>query len=168
MSQKNNTIYLSTGSNMGDRESNLKKANALIEKQIGKITLQSRLYETEAWGNTEQDSFLNQALEVKTTLAAAAVLKEILKIEESLGRVRKGTEKWSPRSIDIDILLYGEEIINTPDLTIPHPHLHERNFVLVPLTEIAGETLHPIIGETIEDIYFSCTDPQEVLEWEKD
>lgn len=156
-------IYLILGSNLGNRVENLKRAQTLIGEQIGKIQQVSRLYESEPWGKSKipnQSDFLNQAIEVLTLLTPQNVLSKVLKIEKEMGRVR--TEKNAPRLIDIDIALWGDEIIKTPELTIPHPRLQERNFVLIPLMEIAGEDLHPELQLPIEELYFNCTDPLEV------
>jgi 2-amino-4-hydroxy-6-hydroxymethyldihydropteridine diphosphokinase len=161
MASKMKKVYLHTGSNLGDREDNLRQVNGLIEQYIGKIKQPSRLYETQAWGITNQPDFINQALLVETTQSPHEVMRSIKKIEELMGRV--ATEKWTARVIDIDILLYDDLIINEKDLIIPHPHLHERNFVLVPLMEIAGEVIHPVLNLPIEDIYFECNDPLDVI-----
>jgi 2-amino-4-hydroxy-6-hydroxymethyldihydropteridine diphosphokinase len=155
MAIKLNTVYLHTGSNLGDREDNLRQANGLIEQHIGKIKKSSHLYET------EQSDFINQALEVDTQLSPHQVMSKILIIEKELGRVR--TEKWAERVIDIDILLFNDKVIKEKDLIIPHPHMHERNFVLIPLMEIAGDIEHPILKLPIEELYFSCIDPLDVL-----
>ncbi len=149
---------------MGDRKAFLAKATAEIGQKIGKITEKSRLYETQAWGLTNQPDFMNQALEVETTLSPQAVLSKILDIETEMGRVR--TEKWAERTIDIDILLFADMVVDEPDLQIPHPRLPERNFALVPLMEIAGEMEHPILKTTIEDIYFESPDTLDVFEVE--
>jgi 2-amino-4-hydroxy-6-hydroxymethyldihydropteridine diphosphokinase len=160
-------IYLGLGSNLGDRQAHLQKAHLLIGKQIGRISLTSRLYETQAWGKTDQPDFYNQAIEVHTTLNPNDVLKQIANIEQEMGRTK--TDKWDARIIDIDILLFSDLVINEPPtLVIPHPELHKRNFVLVPLMEIAGEEMHPILQRVIEDIYFDCEDPLEVLEVENE
>jgi 2-amino-4-hydroxy-6-hydroxymethyldihydropteridine diphosphokinase len=161
MSKKTNIAYLLTGSNMGDRDDNMRQVNGLIEQYIGTIAKASRLYETQAWGKTNQPDFLNQALAVETPQYPNEILKNIMKIEALMGRVR--TEKWDERVIDIDIMLYNEQIVNEPNLTIPHPHLHERNFALVPLMEIAGEVMHPVLNMAIEDVYFECNDPLDVI-----
>jgi 2-amino-4-hydroxy-6-hydroxymethyldihydropteridine diphosphokinase len=157
----NNTAYLLTGSNLGNREDNLNTAKTLIEKYIGTIKESSRLYETQAWGKTDQPNFFNQALAVDTPQYPQEVLKNIFKIEEIMGRVR--TEKWDERVIDIDILLFNEDIIDENNLKIPHPHLHERNFALVPLMDVAGEVLHPILNLPVEEVYFDCRDTLDVF-----
>jgi 2-amino-4-hydroxy-6-hydroxymethyldihydropteridine diphosphokinase len=160
--EKKNIVYLHTGSNLGNREENLSKVNDLIAKFICKIVTESRLYETEAWGVTDQPNFYNQALKVETNLKPQAILEKTLQIEnEDFNRIR--TEKWTARIIDIDILFYNDEVIKTDNLVIPHPHLHQRNFVLIPLMEIAGEMEHPILKETIEDLYWKSEDSLEVL-----
>jgi 2-amino-4-hydroxy-6-hydroxymethyldihydropteridine diphosphokinase len=157
-------IHLLIGSNMGDRKAYLAQATAEIGQKIGEITQKSRLYETQAWGLTSQPDFMNQALEVETTLSPQATLAKILDIETDMGRTR--TEKWAERTIDIDILLFADVVVEEADLQIPHPRLPERNFALVPLMEIAGETEHPILKTTIEDLYFESPDTLDVFEVE--
>ncbi|MFK7773816.1 MAG: 2-amino-4-hydroxy-6-hydroxymethyldihydropteridine diphosphokinase [Saprospiraceae bacterium] len=154
------TIYLHTGSNLGDRIAHLAKACEMIEKQIGKISNQSRLYETEAWGMKDQPDFINQALEVQTELIPEEILSHIKKIEKEIGR--EENKKWHERIIDIDILFHGDTILSTEKLKIPHPHCHERMFVLIPLMEIAGDFVHPTLNLTIEELYIDCKDPLEV------
>ena len=155
-------VYLHTGSNLGNRAENLSKVNDLITKFIGKIVAKSGLYETEAWGVTDQPNFYNQALKVETTLTPQAILEKILLIEtEYFNRIRE--EKWAARIIDVDILLYDDAVIKTENLIIPHPHLHQRNFVLIPLMEIAGMFIHPTLKETIEDLYWQSEDSLDVL-----
>lgn len=161
MNDNEHSVYLLLGSNLSDRIATIKTATTLITDQIGELKTASRYYESQAWGKTDQPDFVNQALEVRTKLTPQEVLNTILQIEKDMGRTR--TEKWAERTIDIDILLYDNLVMKLPDLIIPHLHLHERNFALIPLMEIAGETEHPLLHKTIEDIYFDCSDPLEVI-----
>lgn len=140
-------IYLLLGSNLGDRLGKVKEAAKLIEKFIGPIGRRSAFYETASWGNTDQPDFINQVLLVNTELTAREVLDQALAIEVELGRVRH--EKWGSRIIDIDILFYGNAVIEEADLKVPHPHLHERAFVLIPLQEIAPQLVHPVFQESV-------------------
>ena len=156
-----NTAYLLLGGNLGDREANLKKAIELLNDKIGNVIAISSLYETAAWGKTDQPAFLNQAVSLQTRLTALEVLERALSIEQELGRVRK--DKWGERLIDIDLILFGDEIINIPDkLQVPHPHMQDRKFVMEPLAEIAPGVIHPLMGETMLDICRNITDPLEV------
>jgi len=155
------TAYLLLGGNLGDREANLKRAIELLNDKIGKVIAISSLYETAAWGKTDQPAFLNQAVALQTSLSALAVLDLALSIEQELGRVRK--DKWGERLIDIDLILFGDQVINIPDkLQVPHPHMQHRKFVMEPLAEIAPEVLHPVLGETILSICRNLSDPLEV------
>ncbi len=158
--RKKHSIYLHTGSNQGDRNAFLIKANKAIEEQIGKITKQSKLYETAAWGNTEQPDFINQALVVETSLDPAELMVKVLEIENEIGRIRE--QKWGARIIDIDILFYEDQVIETVKLIVPHPFLHQRNFVLIPLMEIAPYFIHPVLNLSIEELYLRSKDPLEV------
>ena len=128
-------IYLGLGTNLGDREEHLENALILIEKKIGPILKKSTIHETKAWGNINQPDFLNMVIRIDTGLSPKELLKYCLEIENKLGRVR--TEKWGERIIDIDILYYNDLIINEKYLTIPHPYIFDRDFVLNPLKEIA-------------------------------
>jgi 2-amino-4-hydroxy-6-hydroxymethyldihydropteridine diphosphokinase len=157
--------YLLLGSNMGNREAFLSKALTEIDTKIGKISKKSKIYQTEPWGEKEQEDFLNIAVEVETKLKPKKILEKIHEIEKLLDR--EETYKWGPREIDIDILLYGEEMISEVDLTIPHPFIHERKFTLIPLAEIAPELYHPIMGANIMDLLLECEDQSEVLEFRK-
>jgi 2-amino-4-hydroxy-6-hydroxymethyldihydropteridine diphosphokinase len=155
------TTYFLTGTNIGDRGAHLRRAAKLIEQDIGKIDQKSAFYETEPWGLADQAMFLNQAIAVKTELEPLEILKKIKEIEAEMGRER--LEKYGPRVIDVDLLFYGDQIIDEPDLKVPHPEIPNRNFVLVPLMEIAGEMLHPTLQIAIEDLYMLSKDPLEVV-----
>lgn len=158
-----NDVYLLTGGNIGNRLSNLKQASELIENKIGTIFKRSHVYETAAWGITNQDSFLNQVMLVSTTLNAEDLLQSILSIEQQLGRRR--FEKMGPRTIDIDILFYNHEIISTPNLSVPHPQIANRRFVLTPLNEIAPAFVHPVIKKTIRNLLEECPDQLDVKKY---
>jgi 2-amino-4-hydroxy-6-hydroxymethyldihydropteridine diphosphokinase len=151
-----NQAYLLTGGNEGDREINLSEAIKLIQMDTGEILRQSSLYETVAWGMKRQQDFLNQALLVETKLDAPAFLEILLRIEKKMGRVR--LEKYGPRIIDIDIIFFNSDIIKADGLTIPHPHMHERRFVLEPMNEIAPAYLHPVFHKTVQTLLAECPD----------
>ncbi|TCO31293.1 2-amino-4-hydroxy-6-hydroxymethyldihydropteridine diphosphokinase [Pedobacter psychrotolerans] len=155
------TAYLLLGGNLGNREDNLSRAISLIAVQIGEIEAVSSIYETAAWGKEDQPSFLNQAVSVKTHFTALEVLRKALDIEQSLGRVRK--EKWGERLIDIDLILFGDEVIDMENLLhVPHPHMQVRKFVMAPLAEIAPNVIHPILGQTVLNIYENISDVLEI------
>lgn len=155
-----NKAYLLIGGNTGNRRQQLEKAVDQIEKACGKITAQSHMYETAAWGKTDQAAFLNQALLVETSLSAEQLLHAVLGIEHAMGRYRQ--EKYGPRIIDIDILFYNNDIIDTPSLTVPHPALPQRRFALEPLCEIAAGFVHPAQKKTIKMLLEECPDMLEV------
>ena len=151
-----NKAYLLTGSNLGDREQYLATARSLINEQCGTIVSASSLYETAAWGKTDQPSFLNQALELETSLNARQLIHRILKAEKIMGRIRD--EKYGPRLIDIDILLFNNEKHNYQFLKIPHPEMQNRRFALLPLAEIGPDIIHPVLNKTINELLKECTD----------
>lgn len=153
-------IFLLTGSNIGDSESNLLSASKFIHQQIGKVVAASHVYKTEPWGNKNQQLFLNQVLKIETELAPNTLMKTILEIETAMGRNRK--IKWEPRIIDIDILFYDDEIIDEENLKVPHPLIHERRFTLVPLNEIAPTFIHPKFKKTISELLQNCSDTGKV------
>lgn len=157
---KFNIIFLGLGSNLGNRAENLLTAQRLIEEQVGKIRSKSSIYETAAWGITEQDAFLNQVIEVETSFSPSAVLHLVLKIEKDMGRIR--AIKWGERSIDIDVLYYNDEVISTENLAIPHPFIQERKFVLVPLCEISQDFIHPKLKQTNLELFEKCQDSGEI------
>lgn len=152
------TCYLLLGSNMGDREIIINRAIELIQSRIGFVFISSSLYETAAWGKTDQAPFVNQAIGVKTTLKPILVLEQALQIEQELGRVR--IEKWGERLIDIDILLYEQQVVDIKDrLQIPHPLMQDRKFVLEPLAEIAANYIHPVLNQSISNLSKNIIDP---------
>ena len=158
---KINQVYLGLGSNLGNRQENLQLAYQLIQEQIGDITDESSIYETAAWGLIEQNAFLNQVLKVNTQYQATVVLKKVLDIELSMGRVRE--IKWGARMIDIDILYYNNDIIEVNNLVIPHPFIQDRRFVLVPLCEIASDLVHPKLKQTNKQLLEKCVDSSKVI-----
>ncbi|WP_046247295.1 2-amino-4-hydroxy-6-hydroxymethyldihydropteridine diphosphokinase [Hymenobacter terrenus] len=155
--------WLLLGSNLGDRAALLRQAQTALVAAAGPIVAESGIYETAAWGREDQPAFLNQALGVRTRLAAADLLTVCLAIEQAAGRERR--EHWGSRTLDVDILLFGEEIIATPTLTAPHPRLAERRFALVPLAEIASALVHPQLDTTINELLARCPDVLPVRPW---
>ena len=154
------TAYLLIGGNIGDRFLYLNDAKKLIETQCGTIIQKSSVYETAAWGITEQPKFLNQVLVLSTTLNPQALLQTLLSIEEKMGRIRN--IKLGPRTIDIDILLIDDLVIQTKNLTVPHPALSQRRFALIPLDEVASTIIHAIENKSIHQLLQDCTDVLDV------
>lgn len=151
--------YLSLGTNLGNKEENLRAAMKLIEEQIGNIVSQSALYTSEPWGFTSENSFLNNVVAVSTTMSPEKLLETTQHIELTLGRTRKSVNgQYADRLIDIDILFYDLQVTDTPTLTLPHPLLHRRLFVLEPLNQIAPTLTHPILKKDINTL---CRELQE-------
>lgn len=146
-------VYLALGSNLGDREENLKQAIASLPPQMD-VKARSHIYETPPWGYEDQPRFLNQVVKAQTYLQPEPLLKHIKRLEVALGR--KATFRNGPREIDIDILLYDDLVLNTPILTLPHPHMHERGFVLLPMMDIAPDLVHPLSGKSVREMLISC------------
>lgn len=149
------------GGNKGDRNALLKSAVEAVSG-LGELTLKSKIYETEAWGGVAKGAFLNQVVEIKTTFSPAELLAFTQKIETDLGRKRE--EHWGDRTMDIDIIYFGDSIIETPELRIPHPFLAERKFVLAPLVEILPDYIHPILRKSNGQLLQECEDKSEVRE----
>ena len=155
-------IYLSIGSNKGNRYSFIKEALRLIRKDIGKVVLMSKIYETKSWG-FHSDDFLNICIMIKSELLPAELLNKLKNIEDRIGRIRNST-KILAREIDIDILFYSDKIVDDEDLIIPHPRLHLRNFVLYPLNDIASDFIHPILLKPINELLEECEDDDSPIE----
>lgn len=155
-----NRTYIGLGSNLGNRESNLRQAVKAIGNSAGEVVACSSVYETEAWGFSGS-MFLNMVVVADTPLLSMELLEKIMIIEKKLGRTRKG-ERYTSRTIDLDILLFNNEIINTHDLVIPHPLMHKRNFVLVPLCEIAPDVMHPVFKKSMNSLLKECDDNKPV------
>jgi len=147
---KMSKVYIGIGSNLGDRHKNCLRAVELLKESGLSVTKQSPVHETEPWGLTEQPAFFNMAVEIETGLAPTELLGLLKKIEKDMGR--EETVRWGPRIIDLDILLYDDIVLNTEALIIPHPLMHEREFVLAPLAELAEGLIHPVLKKKIGDL----------------
>ena len=150
-------VYLCLGGNIGDTRNYLQNAVAMIGRRIGRVVSQSAVYQSEPWGFNAEQMFLNQVVVAETELEPHAVLELCLQIEAELGRTRSGNG-YEPRTIDIDIVFFGQQIVNQPDLQVPHPLMHRRNFVLRPLCDVAADFVHPIFGLTVRQLADICDD----------
>ncbi len=158
--------YLALGSNLGDRAAYLHQARKLIRSQFGGIEAASKIYITKAWGVKDQPDYFNQCLSIKIDLTPDELMLKLLNIESQVGRCRK--QKWGRRTIDIDLLFIDQLQWQSTLVTLPHMHLHLRNFVLIPLMEIASDFIHPVFDKTIEELYLACEDTLEVLMIDQD
>ncbi len=152
-----NISYLLIGGNEGDPITQLAIARKMIGASTGEIVQASALYQTAAWGKTDQPDFLNQALKISTPMEPIPLMKALLDIEAGMGRRRQ--EKYGPRVIDLDMLFFNDAILDTPTLILPHPELQNRRFVLTPLSEIAPDLVHPVLHLTIQQLLAQCPDP---------
>ena len=157
-----NIVYLLLGSNLNDRSATLNLARAAISSGIGSITNESSIYESEPWGFHSEQLFLNQVIRIETNFKPLHILREILKIENKLGRKRADNKGYKSRAIDIDILFYNNEIIKEDNLIIPHPKIPERMFTLLPLSELDQSMIHPGSLKSIEELITDCKDPLNV------
>ena len=160
--RENNKVFLGLSTNIGDKAKNLKTAISELN-EFSNIVSESSFYKTPPYGYLNQDDFLNMALEINTELTAIELIVRIQEIEHKMGRMREF--KNGPRIIDIDILLYNDEIISHPNLKVPHPEMHKRNFVLKPLNEISPQTIHPVLKENIEKLKNKLINPDKVELW---
>jgi len=158
-----NTAFLLLGGNLGNRVEYLDVAKGWIQQRCGAIVQSSSMYETAPWGRKDQPAFLNQAVQVNTTLTARELMKQLLEIEKLMGR--EPSEKYGPRVIDIDILLFNDEKWDDSSLKIPHPELQNRRFALVPLAEIGGTVEHPVLKKSISLLLAECPDQLEVMKY---
>jgi 2-amino-4-hydroxy-6-hydroxymethyldihydropteridine diphosphokinase len=161
--KRNKKVVLSLGGNLGDVKQTFIDAIEMLKNRIGDQVSVSSIYQTKAWGVESQPDFLNQIIVFSTKLSPEDLLEVCLTVEKLLGRVRLGRQKWHERTLDIDVLFYEKKIIDTPSLTIPHPHLHERNFVLFPLVEIIPAFVHPIFNKTMVELKKKCEDKLQVI-----
>lgn len=146
-------VYLGLGTNLGDKEQNLRRAVQRIEERIGKVVSLSAFYDTAPWGFSSENTFLNAAACVKTTLQPLSVLHLTQEIEREMGRTSKSVDgAYSDRVIDIDLLLYDDRVIDVPELKLPHPLMHRRRFVMEPLAEIAPELVHPVLKKKMREL----------------
>ncbi|WP_026897998.1 2-amino-4-hydroxy-6-hydroxymethyldihydropteridine diphosphokinase [Daejeonella oryzae] len=153
-------VYLLLGSNLGDSKKYLSDAVQILENRVGKVLKLSSLYQTESWGKTNQPDFINQVISLETNLEPRKLLEEILSIENELGRKR--VEKWGSRTIDIDILFFGNRIVEEEGLIIPHPLLHTRRFTLMPLCQLEPDLIHPVLGDSAINLLQKIDDNLEV------
>ena len=156
--QETETVYLLFGSNLGNRSRLIREAIDKVKERAGELFDLSSLYETEPWGFLHETPFLNQAAGLFTQASPQTLLRELLNIEKESGRIRKGGE-YTARTLDIDILFFGRDIICRDNLVIPHPLICERRFMLVPLEEIASDFIHPFRNKSIHDLLKECQDP---------
>jgi 2-amino-4-hydroxy-6-hydroxymethyldihydropteridine diphosphokinase len=155
------SVFLGLGTNMGDREALLNKVIELITRSVGPVAACSGIYITEPWGFESRDNFLNMVIQVYTDLQPFDLLEKLSIIENQLGR-KRSSGKYISRTIDIDILIYGKRVIDSPDLKIPHPLIQDRKFVLIPFCDIAPQLIHPVLDKTFAELIKECKDERKV------
>ena len=154
-------VYLGLGTNLGDKEQNLRMSIKKIEERIGNVVSLSAFYATAPWGFSSENSFLNAAVCVETTLLPLQILEETQRIERELGRTEKSVNGlYADRLIDIDLLLYDDRVMDAEGLILPHPLMTERRFVMEPLSEIAPDVVHPVLHKTMKELFISSFSPQ--------
>ena len=157
-----NKAVLLLGSNMGDSQFLFQQVISLIDERLGKLEMQSALYQSPAWGFEHENDFLNQVLILETDLTTGEILQTCLQIEKDLGRKRKENKGYSAREIDIDVLFVNDKVLETDQLILPHPRLHLRKFTLLPLAELIPDFVHPTLQKSIQELLVACEDNSEV------
>ena len=154
-------VYLGLGTNIGNKRKNMVTAAALLAERAGDVLSLSSFYETESWGFASENTFLNAALELETDCSPMELLRLTQQIEREMGRTQKSDGSYHDRIIDIDILLYGNEVVHHEDLVVPHPLMQQRLFVMQPLAEIAPSLVHPILQKSMYDLYMNLLDGED-------
>ena len=155
------SVYLGLGTNIGNKRKNMVTAAALLAERAGDVLSLSSFYETEPWGFDSENTFLNAALELETSCSPMELLRLTQQIEQEMGRTQKSDGSYHDRIIDIDILLYGNEIIHTEELVVPHPLMQQRLFVMQPLAEIAPSLVHPVLQKSMHELYMELLTEEE-------
>lgn len=155
-------VYLGLGTNIGNKRKNMVTAAALLAERAGDVLSLSSFYETEPWGFASENTFLNAALELETDCSPMELLRLTQQIEREMGRTQKSDGSYHDRIIDIDILLYGNEVVHHEDLVVPHPVMQQRLFVMQPLAEIAPSLVHPVLQKSMYDLYMDLLDSEDL------
>lgn len=159
------TAFIGCGSNLGERQQQLRQALQWTEEEIGEIVSVSTLYQTSPWGNIDQPDYLNQVWQIRTVMDPFDLMRKLLELEKRANRER--IQRWGARTLDLDLLFYGDYIVRTEELELPHPRLHLRNFVLIPMEEIAPDWIHPVFQKTIAELRQESRDEEKVAVWKE-